>query len=93
MDEWGHSIQQGILGPLNYALYVGIPSADNWGSHKWPNNAYYRRPWEVMADYFGGVDSSMRRKASQWTISDRNLGIAHLFVATLFGPFSYLFAI
>ena len=78
--EWGHSIQQGILGPLKYGLYIGLPSAFEWSSR-----GYYVRPWEIAADKFGGVTRFEHTK------KDIIFGYLHLGIATLLGPASYLF--
>ena len=49
--EWGHGVQQSIMGPLRYLLLIAIPSNGRWGSA--PD--YYNQPWEINADMFGGV--------------------------------------
>ncbi|MGN1155740.1 MAG: hypothetical protein ACI4TK_06150, partial [Agathobacter sp.] len=51
--EYGHTKQLDKLGIINYTLCIGIPSAFEWGSDK----VYYRRPWEITADRYGGVQS------------------------------------
>ena len=94
--EWGHSIQQGVMGALKYGLFVAIPSYFHFGAHKWPRvPCYYVRPWEVVADYFGGVDPHAWEDDGYIARSqnDVEIGIRHMIVATLFGPVSYLFAI
>ncbi|MBR6689181.1 MAG: hypothetical protein IKL68_04115 [Clostridia bacterium] len=48
--EYGHNIQQLLIGPINYLLYIGLPS---W--RQWSERSYYDRPWEVTAESFGGV--------------------------------------
>lgn len=77
--EWGHNIQQLILGPIKYGLCIGLPS---W--LEWSNNSYYDRPWEITADIFGGVT----RKHS---ISDILKGYSYLNVSALFSILSYSF--
>ncbi|MDR1939418.1 MAG: RHS repeat-associated core domain-containing protein [Clostridiales bacterium] len=56
--EWGHSVQNRILGNGGYILFIGIPSVIGFALI--PANAteadYYSLPWERTADYFGGVD-------------------------------------
>ena len=32
---------------------IGVPSFFEWGS----DSVYYRRPWEITADIYGGVKS------------------------------------
>ena len=85
--EWGHTIQQMILGPGKYGLFIGIPSWQNWG-----NTPYYSRPWEVTADIFGGV-SPQSTSDGRYTRTSNNTdkGFAYLATAYFFGPFSYLF--
>ena len=51
--EYGHTQQLEQLGIFKYALCIGIPSLFEWGS----DSEYYRRPWEITADVFGGVQS------------------------------------
>ena len=51
--EYGHTVQMDQLGVIDYLLCIGIPSYFEWGSD--PN--YYRRPWEITADIYGGVRS------------------------------------
>ena len=48
--EYGHNVQQLLVGPINYLLYIGLPS---W--RQWSYRSYYDRPWEVTAESFGGV--------------------------------------
>ena len=79
--EWGHGIQQGILGPLKFGLLIGLPSALEWS-----DRSYYTRPWEITADLFGGasrphLNSDMRR--GKW----------YLAVSSAFGIFAYFFLI
>ena len=84
--EWGHTIQQMILGPGKYGLFIGIPSAAEFAKHKWPTKTdYYNRPWETSADIFGGVGGH--------TAKEKIRSFAYLGVAYFFGPFSYLFCI
>ncbi len=78
--EYGHNIQQMIMGPVKYGLMIGLPS---W--REWSNRPYYERPWEITADVFGGVTTRIH------TQSDINRGYWYLLVSTLFGPFGYFF--
>lgn len=50
--EYGHNIQQLLLGPINYLLCIGLPS---W--REWSKRSYYDRPWEVTAEIFGNVET------------------------------------
>ena len=80
--EWGHTVQQGILGALKYGLTIGIPSWQDLG-----NKDYYDRPWEVTADYYGGVEG---RVHSNHNIS---AGIAYLALVAILGIMGTLFLI
>ena len=71
--EWGHTIQLGLLGPINYGLGIGIPSCFGWS-----RKDYYDRPWEVTADLFGGVQR--QKPASK---ADINFGLLYLATASL----------
>ena len=51
--EYGHVKQLELLGIGKYAFCIVIPSLFEWGS----DPEYYRRPWEITADIFGGVQS------------------------------------
>jgi len=50
--EYGHTKQLDQIGIVNYALFIGLPSWQEWSS-----DSYYDRPWEVTADTYGGVQS------------------------------------
>jgi hypothetical protein len=56
--EWGHGVQQGMMGILNYAFLIGFPSYKEMRS----DLVYYNRPWEISADMFGGVTRNMHTK-------------------------------
>lgn len=51
--EWGHGVQQGILGWFAYLTQIGLPSATMYNKSEW--GGYYHAPWELTADLFGGV--------------------------------------
>lgn len=51
--EYGHTVQLAQLGVVKYALCIGLPSLFEWGS----DQEYYRHPWEITADIYGGVQS------------------------------------
>jgi len=78
--EWGHNVQQLILGPIKYGLCIMLPSALQWS-----NRSYYDRPWEITADIFGGVTT---RKHSN---SDTARGYSYLDLSSMFGTLVYLF--
>ncbi len=78
--ERGHNWQLMMMGVANYGLMIGLPS---W--QKWSNRPYYDRPWEIIADVFGGVTGRTHSQA------DINRGYWYLGVSSLFGPLGYLF--
>lgn len=78
--EFGHNIQQLILGPINYLLCVGLPS---W--QEWSNRYYYDRPWEITADILGGVTTRKHKNV------DIQRGYSFLDISAMFGIFSYSF--
>ena len=87
--EFGHVVQMLIMGVPLYLIAIGLPSAAHFGEHKWPEvTAYYRRPWEVSAELFGGVPPRDGR-----TSADESLAWWYFIVAMLFGPFAYFFAL
>ena len=51
--EYGHTKQLDQLGLVKYTMCIGVPSMFEWGS----DSVYYRRPWEITADIYGGVQS------------------------------------
>ena len=51
--EYGHTKQLEQLGIVKYFFCIMIPSALEWGI----DDEYYRRPWEIVADIYGGVQS------------------------------------
>ena len=55
--EYGHTIQLEQLGILKYALNIGLPSWQNWGT-----GDYYDKPWEITADIYGGVQSRIHEQ-------------------------------
>ena len=80
--EWGHGVQQGIMGPLKYALMIGLPSWQEWGPSE-KERAYNNRPWENNADMFGGVTRP------EHTPDDIVRGWRYFWVSTFFGVFGY----
>lgn len=51
--EYGHTKQLDQLGAFRYLFCIGLPSFFQWGT----DPEYYRRPWEITADLYGGVKS------------------------------------
>ena len=77
--EYGHTIQLKQLGVVDYALCIGLPSWQQWGTGE-----YYSKPWEITADIYGDVQS---RTHSQSNI-DR--GFIYLAASKIIGPFVWL---
>ena len=74
--EYGHAVHFDQIGPIKYALFVGIPSLVGYWSNV-PYNEYYSQPWEYIADSLGGVQrtngsgpyvysANARSSALQW---------------------------
>ena len=78
--EYGHTKQLEQLGVVNYALCIGLPSWQQWGTGE-----YYSKPWEITADIYGGVQS---RNHSQSNI-DR--GFAYLEGSKIIGALIWVF--
>lgn len=55
--ERGHGWQLMMMGIVNYAISVGIPSPNNLG--KWGG---YKNPWETMADILGGASRTKTKE-------------------------------
>ncbi len=92
--EWGHTIQQGIMGWAKYLTMVGLPSWKHWGQNKWHiNKDYYVNPWDGGADYFGGVAPRNDGYHTMRTRADEVRAIWYLVVSTLFWPAGYFFLI
>lgn len=53
--EFGHTKQLDQMGLVNYLILIGLPSWQKWGA-----DSYYRKPWEITADIYGGVNLSSR---------------------------------
>ena len=57
--EYGHTMQLAQLGLRNYLVWVGLPSKyyfDQTMNEKYSWDEYYERPWELIADVYGGVN-------------------------------------
>ena len=83
--EYGHTYQQAFLGPGGYALWVVIPSYNEWEVDSTESN-YYNKPWESLASFIGGDEMN------KVSAADVTAGFFFLVVAKLFGPFAYFFA-
>ena len=91
--EWGHGPAYWIVGPLKGGLSYVLPSAGEWGGNYWQGSQnYYRRPWEAIADMFGGANTQ-RSRYNSTTTHDQEIAKWYLAVSAFFGPLSYLFLI
>jgi RHS repeat-associated protein len=57
--EYGHSVQEKMIGTYEYTFRIAIPSVIYYNIDKetnLPEFLYFSMPWERSADYFGGVD-------------------------------------
>ncbi len=52
--EWGHTVQQNIMGTPKYLVKVALPSMLGYKFGPFAAN-YYSQPWERNADYFGNT--------------------------------------
>ena len=77
--EYGHTKQLEILGVVKYALCIGLPSWQQWGSGE-----YYSKPWEITADIYGGVQSRNHKQ------SDIYAGFAYLALSNYVGPLAWM---
>ena len=75
--EWGHNMQELLLGTPAYLINIAIPSVANylWGSTR--DIDYYSMPWERTADWLGGVNRPCGYKKGS---------LAWAFAENLFGP-------
>jgi hypothetical protein len=79
--EWGHGVQEHILGSL-YLTRVAIPSVAYFWFGSNADFDYYSTPWERTADLFGGVNRFVKddpikgyKKGSiLWAIIENGLG-------------------
>lgn len=85
--EFGHHFQLAILGPINYFISVGIPSAGKWGSSN-----YYDNPWENMANEKGGAQSYDINNLNNLIPINHNGNSKHLLMATFLGPYSLIYS-
>ena len=71
--EYGHYIQERILGPA-YLFTVAVPSATYYWydvKHNGSTRDYYSMPWERTADWLGGVNRGNYKKDSLvWGITE-----------------------
>jgi hypothetical protein len=55
--EWGHIVQQSLMGTPKYITRIAIPSVISCIANP-SSKLYYSLPWERTADYFGGAERS-----------------------------------
>ncbi len=55
--EWGHTVQQSLIGTSKYISKIAIPSMIGYLVNP-SSKAYYSLPWERSADFFGDVNRS-----------------------------------
>ena len=56
--EYGHALQEQILGAVGYTFGIAVQSVSYNKVHEkqnLPESIYYSMPWEITADLFGGV--------------------------------------
>ena len=59
--EWGHTVQQSLMGTPKFIMRMGIPSLIGAGLDV---DAYFSQPWERSADFFGGANNGPYREGS-----------------------------
>ena len=79
--EYGHNIQQMLVGPVTYGLTIALPSYKEWSKKE-----YHQRPWEITANVFGGYQSN-------YSQGDIDRGFQYLLASKYFGPLAFLFLI
>ena len=60
--EWGHAVQETLLGYDSYISRIAIPSVIGCLSNK---DNYYSQPWERSAEFFGGASSEAYVEGSE----------------------------
>ena len=78
--EYGHTKQLEHLGAVKYALCIGLPSWQQWGS-----GSYYSKPWEITADLLGEVQSRTHNA------NDIGAGWTYLNNSYYIGPLVWVF--
>ena len=95
--EWGHTMQELILGEVLYTTNVAIPSVAFWlytdnqskaGNPK-PSRNYYNTPWERVADMIGRVP--FRGSPYVYKPSSDPWAIAEFILGPIVIPFYFLF--
>ncbi len=74
--EYGHSIQERILGEELYFSRVAIPSVLHYHLGDNSPSVYYSMPWERTADLLGGVSrGNYKRGALAWGVAENIFGL------------------
>ncbi len=71
--EYGHTKQLDALGLIDYLIFIGFPSWKMLGI-----GSYYRKPWEISADIYGGVDLRSRKNDDVLTQKHLDDGFKYL---------------
>ena len=86
--EWGHGIQEKLMGPA-YLLRIALPSVITYWTLPVDTNYeknYYSMPWERTADFFGGIDRGFYKKDSlTWALFENIFGIIVIPLYFIFG--------
>lgn len=85
--EWGHGIQEKLMGSGAYLLNVAIPSVITYWTLPYDANYdmnYYSMPWERTADFFGGVNRGYKKGSLGWAAAENIWGIPII-------PFYFMF--
>ncbi len=83
--EYGHLIQERLMGPASYFFGVAIPSVIGYFKD---DDDYYSQPWERGADWLGGADrtDTIYKKGSLgWAIADLLFGPTAVILYWIFG--------
>lgn len=70
--EYGHCIQMEEIGIVKYLHFVALPSVTYWFLTQLeivPVSDYYNRPWECLADMYGGVSRNHAEGAEDAALS------------------------
>jgi len=54
--EWGHTVQQSLMGTPKYLIQIAVPSFIGANSNL-NDDVYFSLPWERSADFFGGANN------------------------------------
>ena len=63
--EWGHTVQQSLMGTQKYMMRIAVPSLIGAALKV---DDYYSQPWERSADFFGGATHSYSDNSDFWAV-------------------------